>query len=292
MQFLDKNHRQIWLGTVIVILLAIVVGCTIAVRSFFAEDRNPVQHISASKSEPATRLDVNATVLLVDPLRGLMKVELILHPHGDLVKANNRDLAVDLRLLTNNAAGQSQILLKKNQAPHPVEMTLSLLDGDVALYPIDRYNALLELEATVEREGAEPLPVPVSVDFVSHNHSFHAEAALGPDSDAHELNVQISLKRILAAQGFAWFMNGIMVLIGLCGALVTFNIAYRGKKIEAGLMIWMSALLFVLPTIRNTLPGSPPLGSLTDFLVFFWVEGVIALCLSTMVLVWYRRATS
>ncbi len=292
MQLLNRSFRQIWLVSIIAILVTIFIGCTIAVRSFFAEDRNPVQHITASKSEPVNRLDISATVLLVDPLRSMMKVELVFHPHGDLVKANKRDMAVELRLLTNNAVGQNLIVLKKGQAPLAVEMTLSLLDGDVALYPIDRYKALIELEAFIEREGADQLPVPLSVDFVSHNHSFHAEAALAPDSEPHELSVQISLKRILAAQGFAWFMNGIMVLIGICAAIVTFNIAYRGKKIEAGLMIWMSALLFVLPTIRNTLPGAPPLGSLTDFLVFFWVEGVIALCLTTMVLVWSRRATS
>ena len=56
-------------------------------------------------------------------------------------------------------------------------------------------------------------------------------------------------------------------------------------------MIWMGALLFVMPGIRNMMPGTPPMGSLTDFLVFFWVMALLALCLFIMVLTWSSRAT-
>jgi hypothetical protein len=102
--------------------------------------------------------------------------------------------------------------------------------------------------------------------------------------------VDISFTRPMTILAFAWFMNGVMVLIGISAVMVTYNVSYRGKKLEAGLMIWMGALLFVLPGIRGMLPGVPPLGSFTDYLVFFWVEATTAVSLFIMVVTWYRRA--
>ena len=42
---------------------------------------------------------------------------------------------------------------------------------------------------------------------------------------------------------------------------------------------FLAALLFAFPTVRNNLPGNPPIGSLNDFLAFFWTEGIVALAL-------------
>ena len=282
--------KRIWLGVVVLAGLAGIGSCAVGVNSFFEEDRTPVQRITALKTLPGSRLEINAKTVTADPIRGLLKVELEFHPKGDLLESNGHDMARDVHVLTNSTIAPNEIILKKHHQAHSREITLSLLDGDVALYPIDKYNASLQLEAFIERGGDDEVAVPLVVNFVSHNHLLHAEAALGPDSEAHELNVQIKLARPAAAQGFAWFMNATMGMLGICAALVAYNVAYRGKKLEPNLMVWMSALLFVLPTIRNSLPGTPPLGSMTDFLVFFWVEAVITVCLLIMVLTWYRRA--
>ncbi|GAA2824754.1 hypothetical protein GCM10010505_56750 [Kitasatospora aburaviensis] len=42
---------------------------------------------------------------------------------------------------------------------------------------------------------------------------------------------------------------------------------------------WMAATLFALVGMRNAAPGSPPIGSLIDYVAFFWAEGIIAACL-------------
>jgi hypothetical protein len=238
-----------------------------------------------------TRLEIDASVISTDPARGQIKVELVFRPMGELIDVSRNVMAREVHLLTD-AVGKSEIVLKKGHRVQPVELTLSLTDGDIALYPIDRYNALLELDAYVDRGSEEEKLIPLAVNFVSHNHLLQAEVGLGADSFDSLLNVDIRLSRPLTIQAFAWFMNGVMVLIGISAALVTYNVAYRGKKLEAGLMIWMGALLFVLPGIRAILPGQPPLGSFTDYLVFFWVEVATAICLFIMVVTWYRRAPS
>ena len=36
--------------------------------------------------------------------------------------------------------------------------------------------------------------------------------------------------------------------------------------------------------MRNNLPGNPPIGSLNDFLAFFWTEGIVALALVALLI--------
>ncbi len=52
---------------------------------------------------------------------------------------------------------------------------------------------------------------------------------------------------------------------------------------------WLAALLFALPPLRNAMPSAPPIGSLSDFMAFFWAEGIVALSLATVVFAWLRR---
>nr|WP_295781220.1 DUF4436 family protein [Rhodoferax sp.] len=284
MQF-EKKH---WgLAIVAGILLVGMVGCVAGMKTFFGEDRNPVSRLSVVTDSPANRLEINASIVAADPIRGVIKVELGFLPFGDLIAGEKRKLTRDI-LLHTNGVGKGDILLKKGHQVHPVEITLSLLDGDYGLYPIDKYTAILQIEAPAEPAGSAPLPL--IINFESHNHQMHADAVLDPDSSINDVMLDLTLVRPITVIGFAWFMNAVILSMGLAAALVTYNVAYRGKKFESGLMIWMGALLFVMPGIRNMMPGTPPMGSFTDFLVFFWVEALLALCLCIMVLTWFSRA--
>ena len=284
MQF-EKKH---WgLAIVAGLLLVGMVGCVAGMQTFFGEDRNPVSRLTTVKDNLTNRLEINASIVAADPIRGIVKVELGFMPFGDLITSDKRKLTRDI-LLHTNGVGKGDIVLKKGHQVHPVEITLSLLDGDYGLYPIDEYTALLQIEAPVEPAGSTPLPLVIN--FQSHNHQMHADAVLDADSSDNDVMIDLKLVRPITVKGFAWFMNIVIFSMGLAAALVTYNVAYRGKKFESGLMIWMGALLFVMPGIRNMMPGTPPMGSFTDFLVFFWVEALLALCLCIMVLTWYSRA--
>lgn len=282
--------RKFRLYAVAGIIIISMASCVAGVRSFFSEDQNPVQRIVAYKAEPVTRMEVNATVISVDPVRSLMKIELVFQPKGDVIEITNDNMTRDVHLITNNTQGATETVFKAHHEANPLEVTLSLLDGDIAQYPIDKYNAALQLDAFIVKPGdTNEVPLPLALNFTAHNHALHVDAELRPGSNEHELNIQLRLKRPLAVQGFAWFINVLMVMLAVSASIVVFNVAYRGKRLEPNLLVWMSALLFVLPSMRNLLPGVPPLGAFTDFLVFFWVEGALALCLFIMVLTWYGR---
>ena len=64
-------------------------------------------------------------------------------------------MARDVHFLTDNAGGQAEYIFKKHHQAHPIELTLSLFNGDIALYPIDEYQASLQFEAYLEAGGEE-----------------------------------------------------------------------------------------------------------------------------------------
>jgi len=272
------------------VLVSSLVGCVVGLRNFQAEDARKPQRLAATAADAADRLDVDATVVGVDAQHGLVRLQLAVHPQGRLLRAGTRELATDLELLTNAAQGPRALLLQRGHVPHGVDIALDLTDGDIAWYPLDRYRAGLELEA--RHTGADAQPVPLRVNFLSRQHGMHVDAEVDPGSTSAELDIGLTLARPGVAHGFAWFMHGLMLAVGASAFIVAFHIAFRNKKPEGPLLVWMSALLFVLPAFRNMLPGNPPLGVLGDYLVFFWVEGVVALCLLVTVLTWSRRGTA
>lgn len=285
-------NPRLFSATVIFLLVSCsLVGCMMGWRAFHREDLRPRERLAVLPASTADRLDVEATVVGVDPLHGTMKLALAFRARGQLLVPGTRELARDIELLTDSAQGQQSLLLHRHRVPHPVEITLDLDSGDVSLYPLDRYTARFEIEAHATGEDGEA-GIPLQVDFLSRQHVLHVEARLDPGSAAHEVELRLQLERPAVARAFAWFMNGLMVVVAGSAVIVAFNVAFRNKKPEANLLVWMSALLFVLPAFRNMLPGSPPLGALSDYLVFFWVEGLVALCLLLMVLAWYRRGVA
>lgn len=272
----------------LLVLLSTLAGAVLGVRAFQREDSRDWEHWSARPAGLSSRLDVDATVVHVDPQQGTMKVELRFQPRQDLLKPGSHELAHDIEILTDTAQGPQALTLHRDRVPHASEVTLDFTRGDVLLYPLDRYTAVLDIEAHELLDGAA-VPVPLQLNVLSRQHLLQVRGSLDPASTAHALTLHLELQRPAVTRVFAWFMNALMVIIAISAFIVAFNVCFRDKKPEANLLVWMSALLFVLPAFRNMLPGSPPLGALSDYLVFFWVEGLVACCLLMMVIAWYRR---
>jgi hypothetical protein len=85
---------------------------------------------------------------------------------------------------------------------------------------------------------------------------------------------------------------GLMPVLGL---LVVVNVAMvvraiRLRKVEFTTLAALAATLFAIPGIRNGMPTTPPVGTLADFLVFFWALMIIGLCLVAAALSWLRNS--
>jgi hypothetical protein len=81
-----------------------------------------------------------------------------------------------------------------------------------------------------------------------------------------------------------------MWALALGAVSVAVNLVIRRRKFEGSFATLLAALLFAFPTVRNNLPGIPPVGVLFDYAAFFWAEALVALSLIALLTGWTLRA--
>jgi hypothetical protein len=65
--------------------------------------------------------------------------------------------------------------------------------------------------------------------------------------------------------------------------------AFGLHKVGFPTLASLAALLFAIPGIRNSMPNTPPVGTLSDFIVFFWALLIVAVCMAVASLAWLRQ---
>ena len=93
-----------------------------------------------------------------------------------------------------------------------------------------------------------------------------------------------------AAVLFAVFIMVVMWGLALGALAVAVSLVARRRRFEAGFTGFLAVLLFAFPTVRNSLPGIPPVGVLLDYAAFFWAEALVALALIVLIAGWTLRA--
>lgn len=263
--------------------LALLLGYAVVVISFITEGRTKSDTFNVAPAAETDSLQIDGSVLVIDPARDTLRLRLEIVPAGTLGDKQHH-LTKDVSLSVDNVAGNTLFRFKKGAPIHPIEVTLDLFDGEFAYYPVDRYASTLEIAAHLGDD--ESAGVPLTLKFTSRNHVLHVGAARRADSTPSELTVDLKLYRPMPVVSFVVFMYLIMAALTAGAATVTVGVLVRGLRPEFGMFTWTAALLFAFPGIRNSLPGTPPLGCLTDFLIFFWTEIIIALCMIALLVKW------
>lgn len=131
--------------------------------------------------------------------------------------------------------------------------------------------------------------IPIGVDLFGSIHGLKIEAAKTPDSSADYVDIQMKITRGSTAKFFSLFIMLAMWSLTIGVVFLTIFVILGKRKIEIGMFSFMAALLFAFPALRNSQPGTPPIGTFTDFAAFFWAEVGIAICLLTVVSMWLLR---
>jgi hypothetical protein len=173
----------------------------------------------------------------------------------------------------------------------PVDVTLDMYDGSITDYPFDRFTTELQVGAsTSSPSAAETQTVPVVVDFVGSLHGLRVEeSALTSQESGGVIPVNVTISRSPTTIAIAVFIMALLLAMALSVLILTLSVSLWGQKLELPVVTLLGALLFGFVAFRNTLPGTPPVGALSDFLAFFWAEGIVAICLFVLVAVYLKR---
>jgi hypothetical protein len=146
-------------------------------------------------------------------------------------------------------------------------------------------------EGAKKTEAAKPDEdeIPIGVDFEGSIPGFKIAAAKAKESTSDLVGIDMTISRAATTKFFSLFVMSMMWGLTLGVMFLTLSVVLRGRKVELAMFSFTAALLFAFAAVRNAQPGTPPIGTYSDFISFFWAEVIIALCLIILVFTWLLR---
>jgi hypothetical protein len=279
----------------LIVLLAFAAAYVFALTKYKSEAENRAAWLEPDTQKAGeNRIDVVGRIVTADVMKGDIVVRLEFKPHGSFLAADGATLTRDLELYVASATGKNVHEFKKGKRMNPVEAVVEIYEGEPMDYPFDTHTAELAFffePAAVkgsETGGEESIPVAVQLGG--------SVAGLRIDTDYDKENnkpdhavIDINIQRATTAMFFSVFIMIAMWALTFGVIFLVFRVFAGHRKIEISMFSFLGALLFAFPALRNSQPGTPPIGTLSDFIAFFWAEVIIALSLLTVVICWLVR---
>lgn len=228
---------------------------------------------------PADHINMQVRVASIDPAKETATLAITPEPKGKLTDDDGYSATQDIAFTIVTDDGAKDVKIKAGDQMTTTQVPISI-SGEVSAYPNDSYEGDIEIDSDT----------PLSIEATSHIQAYTASMELDEHSKPTEMTVNFDFERSRSIVIFAWFLYSAIILIALLALSVVFGVAGRGYKFEFGMIGWIGALLFVLPAVRNSLPGQPPIGTIGDFAIFFWAEIIVVVSLITLVGVWFKRS--
>ena len=282
-----KSKKGIVIGIVLLLLLAATYVYVLC--AFKSEGENRAAVLSPNEKVGNDRIDAYARIVSADPVKGDLSVRLTFTPHGSLLAADGVTLSRDLLLDVSSAAGKHAYEFKKGKRMDPVEAIVEIFDGEPMEYPFDKHEAQLSFYFEPAGAGEADKSVPVAIELYGSVSGLKIDSEYAKENTDDHAVIDISLCRAPTAIFFSVFIMAAMWSLTLGVVFLVFRVLAGHRKIEIGMFSFLGALLFAFPALRNSQPGTPPIGTLSDFLAFFWAEVLIALSLLAVVLTWLIR---
>jgi hypothetical protein len=274
-QPLESHRKTVPIVVGVILVIAFAAAYAFALISFQQEGQYRAAPWLIGDETQANRLDLNTKILSVDPSKGEMAVRVEPVPQGTLTTDGGATAATNITVYTNGATGQVERVFEKGKTISPFDMVVNL-EGQVTDYPFDSHTGVLAFWVSTQDQAGDAAAqdVPVVLQTTGNLQGFSLDIASDPESSESAPIEQIQISRSGTVLTTAIAEMAIMWGIAVAVILLTVVLVTRNRKLEAFTLY--SGLLFGLFALRNSLPGTPPIGTLSDFLAFIWVEGIVA----------------
>lgn len=292
-----------------IVVLAIIGGYVSLLSYFRNESDKRSTAVEVGDASGAVGLEVSAWLVSVDQQQEQAVIRVNFQPKGAIADEDGT-LKVPVRLYVNSANAAQDRAFEKGKAMNPTDVTVDLYDSSITKYPFDKFKADLILSASAqmpkaeeksEADGAEAgapaapaapavetVGVPIAVNFFGGLHGLKIQAGETSSEDGVD-QVEFSVSRSSTTLAIAWFIMVILLGVSMVILCITLMMTIGGMKIELPIIALCGALMFGFVAFRNTMPGTPPVGSMSDYIAFFWAEGIVAGCLFFLVATYLKR---
>ncbi len=241
---------------------------------------------------PAGGLAVALIPVKVDADSQIAATQVLVFPDERLLDGAgrlNQTIQIDLYPSVANAT----LIYQQGAVPSPQKVEVPAL-GFVQRYPLDAYDYSLEVTSLVESgsvRAARTDPVPMTLDLFFNVPGWKYSGTTDGTGGSSATAVG-EVSRSAPIISIAFIFVALILMFG-CLAVVTVVAGVSGRT-DLGIAqaAWLTSATFALIALRNAFPGSPPLGSWIDILVYFWTITAIMLMIGLAVVTTLLRQSS
>jgi len=286
-----KSKKPLVIGLVLLLIFA---GLYVFVLNAYKnESNNRAAELTADTAKAGeNRIDVSGRIVTADPIKGDVVVRLEFTPHGSFASGEGGALARDLDLFVSSATGKNVHEFKKGKRMSPVEAVVEIYEGEPMDYQFDTHQAELSFFFEPSAKGGEAggsEAIPVAVEMRGSVAGLRLDTEYAKENTPDHAVIDINIQRATTAVFFSVFIMIAMWALVIGVVSLVYRVFAGHRKIEISMFSFLGALLFAFPSLRNSQPGTPPIGTMSDFIAFFWAEVIIALSLLAVVLRWLIR---
>ena len=277
---------------------AVVGGLLIVVISgyigLFALTAGVIEFRELAFAPPATErarpLDAYIDVLGVDPVRETLHLRIHVGDAGGTRGERYFSTATrDVNVRISDGTTEQDVAVRRT-APLPATLFDADLQGSIRNYPFDRFVLRMLVSATAttaEAVDGGALPLRLTVWDGEPAWNMRVVGSFSSTAPGTELTFQLDRRTPLIF--FACAIYGVMILLAVSAVTISTRTWIDPTRAEATLIGALGAMVFALPALRNSLPGSPPLGVGADIFIFLWAELAVAASLAIVVAAWVRK---
>jgi hypothetical protein len=236
--------------------------------------------------------------------------------------------AVDVRVLLNSVRGPQYFDFPKGRRINPI-FAVFALDGNVNRYPLDRHRADMFIIMTRPTQApASPPPssrgakIPIipaeKIAIIPAEMSGQLELAIEELQSSEQIPLSMDLSASIPGLKFRGTINetqareidhvelivsrtNSVIALSFLSMLLTMALAIsvllmavrataRDRELDLLPLSLSITLIFGLPALRNTQPGVPPLGAISDYISFIWAENIVAVSAIVIMGTWLMRS--
>jgi hypothetical protein len=243
-------------------------------------------HVASAAAAPSfDGVVLDARLVNVDTTTASVIVRIDPIPGGSFARPPLDLLTKDVVLYTNTVSGSLAHSYRAGSFMDPFETTVPL-GGDTSTYPF--HHLMVEISALASTAGGvrSGTTVPLQLHILSNLAGYRVSSRSARVRQRQLVDVVLHVDPSWAAVLFAVFIMVVMWGLALAAVAVAVSLVARRRRFEAGFTGFLAVLLFAFPTVRNSLPGIPPVGVLFDYAAFFWAEALVALALIALITGW------
>jgi hypothetical protein len=279
------RKRSLLLGASLAILAVVYVAAFAIVRT----DVRFAEETFASPIGADAPLDIYIDVTTIDPVRQSMELRIdVANGPGAHGTHYFGRLSRDVELRVSDGEVEQDFLLRRGQ-PLTSSVFSAGLQGAVGRYPFDRYTASIVVSAAEPAGMNAGKAIPVRITIWEGVQGWFLRVMNRSGPGAEELTLAYDAHRPVALVCFSCVIYGLMVLIAVCAVAIGTLTFVGVRRIEVTLVGALTAMVFTLPVLRNTLPGAPPLGIPADIFILLLAEIAAIVGLTLLVTAWVQR---